>query len=399
MIDPTKIGRYEILGELGRGAMGVVFRAQDPVLDRQLAIKTVFVPAEDADRKEYEQRFTQEARAAGRLAHPGLVTIYDVGHEGGVVYMAMELLEGVDLGAQSAQRRFSVAESLAIVERVADALAFAHDRGVVHRDIKPPNIMLIGDGRVKIMDFGIARIRSSDLKTQTGMMMGTPRYMSPEQVAGRPVDQRSDIFSLGTVLYELLTGTRLFAGNDATEIMHSVAKLRPVPPSRLNRQVSAMLDLVVAKAQEKDAAERYQDAHLFAADLRACLNELGVQRQDTETTQRMDRAVVVPSSDDKTQRLEVSDGTLPAVEPLPPRNAKPQVIIVDSNTRVGVSRVFDSAEALERLTQPEEKDLARLTQSPRPANFLIGMWRDIEMRILAGVVVAAILVGLYITAY
>jgi serine/threonine-protein kinase len=392
-----QIGRYVILGELGRGAMGVVFRAQDPVLDRQLAIKTVFVPAEDADRKEYELRFTQEARAAGRLAHPGIVTIYDVGHEGGVVYMAMELLEGVDLGAQSALRRFSVAESLAIVERVADALAFAHDRGVVHRDIKPPNIMLIGDGRVKIMDFGIARIRSSDLKTQTGLMMGTPRYMSPEQVAGRPVDQRSDIFSLGTVLYELLTGTRLFAGNDATEIMHNVARSRPIPPSRLNRQVSAMLDLVVAKAQEKDAAERYQDAHQFAADLRACLNELGVRRVDTETTQRMDRAVDGGNSDDKTQRLEAGDATLPAIEPAP-RSAKPQIIIVDSNTRVGVSRVFDSAEALERLTEPDPKDHARLTQSPRPANFLVNMWRDLEVRALTGVIVVAVLVGLYVTA-
>ena len=289
MSDMTQLGRYKILGELGRGAMGIVYRAEDPVLDRQLAIKTVFVPADDADRREYEARFTQEARAAGKLGHPGIVTIYDVGREGEMVYMAMELLEGVDLGAQAATRRFPVTEAVSIVERVADALSFAHDRGVVHRDIKPPNIMLVGGGRVKIMDFGIARMRSSDLKTQTGLMMGTPRYMSPEQVAGRPVDQRSDIFSLGTVLYELLTGTKLFAGNDATEIMYNVSQLRPVPPSRINRQVPAMLDLVVAKALEKDAGERYQDAHQFAADLRACLNELGVQRADTDTTQRIDR--------------------------------------------------------------------------------------------------------------
>jgi serine/threonine-protein kinase len=285
----TQLGRYRILGELGRGAMGVVYRAEDPALERQLAIKTIFVPADDADRKEYEARFTQEARAAGKLAHPGIVTIYDVGREGELVYMAMELLEGTDLGAQAATRRFSVTEAVGIVERVADALSFAHDRGVVHRDIKPPNIMLVGGGRVKIMDFGIARMRSSDLKTQTGMMMGTPRYMSPEQVAGRSVDQRSDIFSLGTVLYELLTGTKLFAGNDATEIMFNVAQLRPVPPSRINRQVPPMLDLVVAKALEKDAGERYQDAHQFAADLRACLNDLGIQRSHPESTQRLDR--------------------------------------------------------------------------------------------------------------
>jgi serine/threonine-protein kinase len=239
MSDLLQLGRYKILGELGRGAMGVVYRAEDPVLDRQLAIKTVFVPADDADRREYEQRFTQEARAAGKLGHPGIVTIYDVGHEGEMVFMAMELLEGVDLGAQAATRRFSVPEAVGIVERVADALSFAHDRGVVHRDIKPPNIMLVGGGRVKIMDFGIARMRSSDLKTQTGLMMGTPRYMSPEQVAGRLVDQRSDIFSLGTVLYELLTGTKLFAGEDATEIMFACLPERTWCPARRHRHDAA----------------------------------------------------------------------------------------------------------------------------------------------------------------
>ena len=308
MSEMLQLGRYKILGELGRGAMGIVYRAQDPVLDRQLAIKTVFVPADDADRREYEVRFTQEARAAGKLGHPGIVTIYDVGREGEVVYMAMELLEGVDLGAQAETQRFPVPEAVGIVERVADALAFAHDRGVVHRDIKPPNIMLVGRGRIKIMDFGIARMRSSDLKTQTGLMMGTPRYMSPEQVAGRTVDQRSDIFSLGTVLYELLTGTKLFAAEDATEIMYNVSRLRPVPPSRINRQVPAMLDLVVAKALEKDVGERYQDAHQFAADLRACLNELGVQRADTETTQRIDRRTgAARGDDDKTEKLHAGD--------------------------------------------------------------------------------------------
>ena len=402
MSDATQLGRYRILGELGRGAMGVVYRAEDPVLDRQLAIKTVFMPADDADRKEYEARFTQEARAAGKLGHPGIVTIYDVGHEGGMVYMAMELLEGVDLGTQAAERRFSVTEAVGIVERVADALSFAHDRGVVHRDIKPPNIMLVGGGRVKIMDFGIARMRSSDLKTQTGLMMGTPRYMSPEQVAGRQVDQRSDIFSLGTVLYELLTGTKLFAGNDATEIMYNVSQLRPVPPSRINRQVPSMLDLVVAKALEKDAGERYQDAHQFAADLRACLNELGVQRADSDATQRMDRRAGGAQADDKTEKFQVGDpdATMPAVETgMKTRGGKPQNIIVDSNTRLAVSQIFDSSDALKRLTDPEKKDHARLISSPRPSNFLVRMWRDLEMRLLVGLLLAAALAGIFIAAY
>jgi len=403
MSDATQLGRYRILGELGRGAMGVVYRAEDPVLDRQLAIKTVFVPSDDADRTEYEARFTQEARAAGKLGHPGIVTIYDVGREGAMVYMAMELLEGVDLGAEAATRRFSVPEAVGIAERVADALAFAHDRGVVHRDIKPPNIMLVGGGRVKIMDFGIARMRSSDLKTQTGLMMGTPRYMSPEQVAGRPVDQRSDIFSLGTVLYELLTGTKLFAGNDATEIMYNVSQLRPVPPSRINRQVPAMLDLVVARALEKDANERYQDAHQFAADLRACLNELGVQRADSDTTQRIDRSAgVSPGNGDRTQRLQAADddATRPAIDAgTRTRGGKPQNIIVDSNTRLAVSQIFDSAAALARLTDPEKRDHARLIASPRPSNFLVRMWRDLEMRILVGIILAATLAGIFFAAY
>lgn len=401
MSETTQLGRYRILGELGRGAMGVVYRANDPVLDRQLAIKTVFVPAEDADRKEYEARFTQEARAAGKLAHPGIVTIYDVGREGGMVYMAMELLEGVDLGTQAASRRFSVAEAVGIAERVADALSFAHDRGVVHRDIKPPNIMLVGGGRVKIMDFGIARMRSSDLKTQTGLMLGTPRYMSPEQVAGRPVDQRSDIFSLGTVLYELLTGTKLFAGNDATEIMYNVSQVRPVPPSRINRQVPAVLDLVVARALEKDADERYQDAHEFAADLRACLNELGIAPGETETTQRLERpSGRTPDNDDATEVLHPGGGdeTLPAAD-LRLRAGKTQSIIVDSNTRLAVSQVFDSAEALRRLTDPDKKDHAALVASPRPANFLVRMWRDLELRVLIALILAAALVGVYIAAY
>jgi serine/threonine-protein kinase len=396
----TQLGRYKILGELGRGAMGIVYRAEDPVLDRQLAIKTVFVPADEADRREYEARFTQEARAAGKLAHPGIVTIYDVGREGEMVYMAMELLEGVDLGAQAETRRFPVTEAVSIVERVADALSFAHDRGVVHRDIKPPNIMLVGGGRVKIMDFGIARMRSSDLKTQTGLMMGTPRYMSPEQVAGRSVDQRSDIFSLGTVLYELLTGTKLFAGNDATEIMYNVSQLRPVPPSRINRQVPAMLDLVVAKALEKDIGERYQDAHQFAADLRACLNELGVQRADTDATQRLDRRSGAAQAEDKTDKLHDGDATLPATDAgARTRSGKPQNIIVDSNTRLAVSQLFDSSAALKRLTEPEKKDNARLIASSRPSNFLVRMWRDLDMRFLVGIILAATIAGIFIAAY
>lgn len=398
MAEMTKLGRYDILGELGRGAMGVVYRAQDPVLDRPLAIKTIFISAEDADRKEYEARFTQEARAAGKLAHPGIVTIYDVGREGDLIYMAMELLEGTDLATRAAARPFPVTEALGIAEQVAEALAFAHDRGVVHRDIKPPNIMLLSRNRVKIMDFGIARMRQSDLKTQTGVMMGTPRYMSPEQVAGRPVDQRSDIFSLGTVLYEMLTGTRLFTGADSTEIMYNVAQLRPVPPSRINRQVPSMLDLVVAKALEKDVGERYQEAHQFAADLRACLNELGVHRPDPErtrppeTTQRIDRG-----GDEKTARMDADD--IATIAGNGARGGtRAQVIIVDSNTRLRMSQVFDSTAAVKRLTEPEMKDHARLIKLPRPPSLLARLCFDAELRLLGIAVLVVAIAGSLLAA-
>ncbi len=399
MAELTQLGRYKILGELGRGAMGVVYRAEDPVLDRPLAIKTIFISAEDADRKEYEARFTQEARAAGKLAHPGIVTIYDVGREGDLIYMAMELLEGTDLSTRAAGQRFSITEAVQIVEQVADALAFAHDRGVVHRDIKPPNIMLVGRGRVKIMDFGIARMRSSDLKTQTGMMLGTPRYMSPEQVAGRPVDQRSDIFSLGTVLYEMLTGTKLFSGNDATEIMYNVAQLRPVPPSRINRQVPAMLDLVVAKALEKDADERYQDAHQFGADLRACLNELGVHRPEPDSTQRMERTIPdgAAGSADRTERIGADDAATIA-DGGPRSGTRAQVIIVDSNTRLRLSQVFDSSAAIKRLVEPEMKDHERLIKSPKPPTLLTQFWFDPEVRLLGFAVLVVAAIGVFLAA-
>ena len=397
MAEMTQLGRYRILGELGRGAMGVVYRAEDPVLERPLAIKTIFISAEDADRKEYEARFTQEARAAGKLGHPGIVTIYDVGREGDLIYMAMELLEGTDLSMRAASQRFSIIEAVRIVEQVADALAFAHDRGVVHRDIKPPNIMLVGRGRVKIMDFGIARMRTSDLKTQTGMMLGTPRYMSPEQVAGRPVDQRSDIFSLGTVLYEMLTGTKLFSGNDATEIMYNVSQLRPVPPSRINRQVPAMLDLVVAKALEKDADERYQDAHQFGTDLRACLNELGVHRPEPDGTGERTIPGGAAGTDDKTERIDADDAA--TIADGAARGTRAQVIIVDSNTRLRLSQIFDSSAAVKRLVEPEMKDHERLIKSPKPPTLLTQFWFDPELRLLGFCVLAVAAIGALIAAY
>jgi eukaryotic-like serine/threonine-protein kinase len=392
MASKKKIGRYRILGELGRGAMGVVYKAEDPSLDRQLAIKTIVIPAHDAERKEYEARFMQEAKAAGKLAHPGIVTIYDVGRDDTEVFMAMELLDGVDLTTRSEQSPLSVPETVRIVEQIADALAFAHDRGVIHRDIKPPNIMIVDGGRVKIMDFGIARMRQSDVKTQTGMMLGTPRYMSPEQVVGRPSDHRSDIFSLGTVLYELLTNTKLYSGGEATEIMYNVANQRPLAPSRINRTVTPMLDLVVAKAQEKSPDERYQDAHQLAADLRACMNELGIYRPEPEATQPLGGSK--NRSADATINLPVHGNNHDAKADSGPRGTRVLNIIVDSNTRLALSSIFDSTEAVKRLAQPDSNDRVRLVKPPRTRGLIANLWHDFDLRVLCLFILATLAAGL-----
>ena len=268
---PQQLGRYEIVGELGKGAMGVVYRAIDPVLQRTVAIKTIHLYLDPAEQAEYEARFYHEAKAAGRLSHPNIVTVYDVGKSGNIAYMAMELLEGRELKSLLAPRKpLPVAQALDIAAQVADGLAYAHEQEVVHRDVKPANIMITRSGLVKIMDFGIARMRASEIRTQTGVLLGSPSYLSPEQVLGKRADHRSDIFSLGIVLYEMLTGERPFSGAEITAIMYQIVHVSPRAPSVLNAEVPEILNFVVAKALAKSPEARYQDAREFARDLREC---------------------------------------------------------------------------------------------------------------------------------
>jgi serine/threonine protein kinase len=248
----VRIGRYKIVSELGRGAMGVVYKAKDPVLDRTVALKTILMGEDASGRSEYQARFFLEAKAAGKLNHPQIITIHDYGEEGDLAWMAMELLDGTELRMRMQKGPIPVAEAIDIAQQVAEGLGYAHEHGVVHRDIKPSNIMLMPRGKVKIMDFGIARMRASDLKTSTGVVLGTPRYMSPEQVAGEPVDARSDVFSLGTVLYEMVTRTALFSGNETQQILHNVQNFHQIAPSRVNPEVPAMLDFVIARALKKE---------------------------------------------------------------------------------------------------------------------------------------------------
>jgi len=265
-----KLGRYEILSELGQGAMGVVYKAVDPLIDRTVAIKTINLNLSRDELADFEERFNREAKSAGRLNHPNIVTIYDVGRADHVAFMAMEYLEGRELkeiiASGEALQPDRVAE---IIAQVADALAFAHDHGIVHRDIKPANIMVLRNGGVKITDFGIAKMASGS-RTQIGIILGSPKYMSPEQVTGKPVDGRSDIFSLGAVLYELLTGKPAFGGGESTltTIMYQVLNEMPASPSDVNPAVPAAFDDIVARALAKAPEDRYRSAQEMADDLR-----------------------------------------------------------------------------------------------------------------------------------
>jgi serine/threonine-protein kinase len=270
-----QLGRYELLAELGQGAMGVVYKARDPVLDRVVAIKTINLTLPKDELADYEARFYQEARAAGGLNHPNIVTIYDIGKSERLAYMAMELLEGEELRSiLSTKEPLPVSLALDLAIQVADGLAYAHERQVVHRDIKPANIMIVRDGLVKITDFGIARMRTNEVKTMTGMILGSPKYMSPEQVTGKRADHRVDLFSLGVVLYEMLTGEAPFVADSIHGIMYQIMQFTPPPPSTKQPGLPEVLDLIVAKALNKSPDERYQSAMEFVRDLRDCKNML-----------------------------------------------------------------------------------------------------------------------------
>ena len=271
----STLGRYEVVGELGQGAMGIVYKARDPLIDRIVAIKTINLNQALEEREEYEGRFYQEARAAGRLSHQNIVTIYDVGKSGDVAYIAMEFLQGRELrDVLNEKPMLPIGQVLEIVIQVAQGLAYAHEHGIVHRDVKPSNIMVLGDGHVKITDFGIARMSSASVRTQTGMVLGSPKYMSPEQVMGKLTDQRSDIFSLGIMLYEMLTGRPPFAGENVNAIMYQTLNATPPSPGSLNSAVPDMLNFITAKALAKKLDDRYQGAKELVDDLRACRDSM-----------------------------------------------------------------------------------------------------------------------------
>jgi serine/threonine protein kinase len=306
-----QLGRYEIVAELGRGAMGAVFRARDPRIERTVAVKTISVPASDASsREEYRQRFFREARAAGRLAHPGIVTIYDVGEDEATQtpFIVMEFVDGQvlnELAAATANGRISLESALDLLRQVALALDYAHSQGIVHRDIKPANIIVTKDLRAKIADFGIAKVSLAEV-TLAGHVLGTPAFMSPEQLSGKPIDGRSDLFSLGAIAYWLLTGDKPFKGASITEVCIQVATHDPRPATELDPALSPDVDHILGRALAKDPDQRYQRGKDVAADIQDLLSG------------RRPRSL---ASEEQTQVLPAAEGTTLAPPSLPGGNS------------------------------------------------------------------------------
>jgi len=275
-----QFGRYEILGLLGKGAMGTVYKGKDPAIDRLVALKTIRMDFSENQEEidELRERLMREAQAAGKMSHPNIVTIYDVGQEGDFQYIAMEYLEGYTLESylrKKSELNYKIVAK--IIMQVCEALSYAHSKGIVHRDVKPANIMILDNFEVKVMDFGIARFGVSSM-TQAGTAMGTPHYISPEQLEGKSADKRSDIFSLGVILYEFLTGQKPFRGDNISALAYSIINDNPPTPSEVHDKTPPIFDRVVAKAIAKDPSERYQSAEEITKTLKEFISSFVVSR-------------------------------------------------------------------------------------------------------------------------
>src|SRR6266850_2272593 len=271
---PQTLGHYQLERVLGKGAMGIVYEALDPKLHRKVAIKTILISQLDEETaKDFSMRFVREAHAVARLNHPNIVQVYDFGEEGDMAYLVMEFIRGDELKSTlSTGRQFDRKECVRIMCELLDALDFAHEAGVVHRDIKPANVMLDSQGRTKLTDFGVARVTDSDRthaeRTQAGTVVGTPAYMSPEQLQALPIDRRTDVFSAGVILYQFLTGQKPFTGEGAWTVQKKIVQDEPPAPSSINVALSPEFDRVVAKALAKDPNQRFATAREFAEALR-----------------------------------------------------------------------------------------------------------------------------------
>jgi eukaryotic-like serine/threonine-protein kinase len=347
MADPQKIGKYDIQGVLGQGAMGCVYRGFDPAISRAVAIKAISKSATGVDERLHAhmvQRFRHEARAAGRLVHPHIVQIYDYGEDDELAYIVMELVNGKTL-AQHLQQEVSydIREVGEIIRQLLDALQHAHAAGVVHRDVKPANILINNDGSIKVSDFGIARIESSHL-THVGDVIGTPHYMAPEQFLGQDVGPQADLFSVAVIAYELLVGRRPFTGIAAV-LMQQVLNLTPVDPSQINWRLSPLMDRVLQTALAKQPADRFQNAREFAEAFAAAI-EASLNAAATGATARVgtapDGAALL-----KAAQLITSvnpDYAAPADDDKPPLPAGDSAISLDTGVRKARLLVIDDEE-------------------------------------------------------
>ena len=290
--DAMRIGRFDILEKLGEGAMGTVYRALDPLIERTVAIKTIPLNLPEEGKRLFEDRFLREAKSAGKLSHPNIVTIYDVGETDDFAYITMEYLNGPSLREilrEHGPLPFDLALDTAL--QMADALAFAHDHGIVHRDIKPPNVIIDSRrGAVKLTDFGIAHLMSNT-ETRAGMLLGSPRYMSPEQVQGQPVDGRSDIFSLGVVLHEMLVGRTPFGGEELHGILFRIVNEPVKPVSQTRKDILPGVDEILARCLAKRSDDRYSNAHDLADDIKSLMRPQQAERSQQLVNPPLPRAL------------------------------------------------------------------------------------------------------------
>src|SRR5919205_2462500 len=271
------LGRYNIERTIGQGAMGVIYEGADPRLGRRVAIKTILkAQLDERAAKDYSMRFVREAQAVARLNHPHIVQVYDFGEEGDIAYLVMEFIKGKELkNFFDANERFDLKEVVRIMGELCEALEFAHNAGIIHRDIKPANVMIDAQGRTKLTDFGVARVQDNDKtsveRTQAGTMVGTPAYMSPEQITGGTIDKRTDVFSAGIILYQFLTGEKPFTGSGAWTIAKKIIQEEPPLPSSLNNAVTSLFDAVVNQALAKNPDQRFQSARDLSVALKRAL--------------------------------------------------------------------------------------------------------------------------------
>jgi serine/threonine protein kinase len=299
----TLLGRYEILGVIGRGMMGAVYKARDPKIDRLVAVKTIALAGQDsANEMEYRERFFQEARAAGRLSHPGIVTIFDVGQEPGTgdPYIVMEYVAGRQLDHLYPEgKKISPAPTLKLCEQIAGALDYAHRKGVIHRDIKPANILITREGKPKIADFGVAKVNRSKL-TLPGGLLGSPAYMAPEQLIGEEIDGRADLFSLGVILYTMLAGHRPFHGNSTATVIYRVVHQTPLPLAALEPEISEELDKLVMRAIAKERSDRFQNGAEMAAAIRRIREKHDLDNESSHSV--LSAIPATPATEDSVKR-------------------------------------------------------------------------------------------------